>query len=276
MPRISLAGTQLIAQKRNLSFQDDRLLDGVVCRGSPDVDPFALKDRLQRAARQEERARLARELHDGLLQSLTGAALQLQAASRLVEENPHEAGQRLREIGKLLAEEQRTLRAWIEKLKPAAAVSVASEADLATALEKLRQRVERHWGLCVLLIMEDRGAIPGTLGDEVYRLVQEALTNVARHAGATIACVELEMIRDGVCLTVTDDGRGFPFRGRYDLAMLTKRQIGPVSLKERVASLYGELVLTTTPAGSCVEISLPLDQRRMPDGVPPAGRTEPA
>ena len=251
---------------RPLSFQDHRLLAGVERQVVSDINRFFSKDRLQRAAMQDERVRLARELHDGVLQSLTGAALQLEALSRLVEEDPQAARQRLRDIEELIAEEQRELRTWIEKLKPAAATSMASDADLATALEKLCQRVQRHWGLQVMLTMVGRGAIPRTLGDEVYRLVQEALTNVARHAVAALARVELKITPDRVYITVTDDGRGFPFCGRYDLAALKDGQLGPVSLKERVTFLRGELVVTSTLTGSRLEISLPVDQLPMPGG----------
>jgi signal transduction histidine kinase len=258
---------------RSLSFQDHRLLEGVERQVVSDINRFFSKDRLQRAAMQDERMRLARELHDGVLQSLTGAALQLEALSRLVEEDPQAARQRLRDIEELIAEEQRELRTWIQKLKPAASTSMASDADLATALKKLCERVERTWGLPVVLTTGDHGAIPRTLGDGVYRLVQEALTNVARHAVAAIARVELKITRHRIYITVTDDGRGFPFRGRYDLAALTDRQMGPVSLKGRVTSLRGELVLTSTLTGSRLEISLPLDQRPRPEGMSPR-RTE--
>jgi signal transduction histidine kinase len=282
LPRLSLAGDMsLTTPKRTLSFQDDRplsfqghrLLEGVARQVVSDINRFFSKDRLQRAAMQDERMRLARELHDGVLQSLTGAALQLEALSRLVEENPQAARQRLRDIEELIAEEQRELRTWIQKLTPAAVTSMASDADLVAALEKLCQRVQRHWGLQAVLTMVGRGAIPRTLGDEIYRLVQEALTNVARHAVAALARVELKITPDRVYITVTDDGRGFPFCGRYDLATLTDGQLGPLSLKERVTSLRGELVLTSTLTGSRLEISLPVDQRRMPGGVSPR-RTE--
>ena len=282
LPRLSLAGdmslttpkrTSSVHGDRTLSFQDHRLLDGVERQVVSDINRFFSKDRLQRAAMHDERMRLARELHDGVLQSLTGAALQLEALSRLVEEDPQAARQRLRDIEELIAEEQRELRSWIQKLKPAASASMASDADLAAALKKLCQRVERTWGLPVVLTTSDHGAIPRTLGDEVYRLVQEALTNVARHAVAAIARVELKITRDRLYITVTDDGRGFPFRGRYDLAALTDGQMGPVSLKGRVTSLRGELVLTSTLTGSRLEISLPLDQRPRPGGISPR-RTE--
>jgi signal transduction histidine kinase len=260
-------------QQRPLSFQDHLLLDGVARQAVSEINRFFSKDRLERAAMQDERIRLARELHDGVLQSLTGAALQLEALSRLVEENPQAARERLRDIEELIVEEQRELRSWIQKLKPAAATSMASDADLAAALEKLCERVQRNWGLQVVLTMDGRGAIPRTLGDAIYRLVQEALSNVARHAVAAIVRVELKLTRDRVYITVADDGRGFPFCGRYDLTAMTDGQLGPVSLKERVTSLRGELVLTSTLTGSRLEITLPMDQRPMPGGVSPR-RTE--
>ena len=65
------------------------------------------------------------------------------------------------------------------------------------------------------------------------------------------------MIADRVHLVIADNGCGFPFRGRYDLTALNARNWGPVSIKERVASLHGELVLTSTMSGSRIEILLP-------------------
>ena len=248
-------------------FEEARLLDGVAREVVTDIGRFFSKDRLQRAVMQDERVRLARELHDGVLQSLTGAALQLEALSRLVEENPQAARERLRNIEELIADEQRELRSWIQKLKPATATSMASDGDVVAAIDTLCRRVQRDWGLHVVLATDGRGAIPRTLGDEIYRLVQEALTNVARHAVAALARVELKITRDRVYITVTDDGRGFPFSGRYALAALTDGQLGPVSLRERVTSLRGELVVTSTLTGSRLEISLPVDQRPIPGGA---------
>jgi signal transduction histidine kinase len=166
----------LITPRPTSPFQEERLLEGVAREVVADIGRFFSKDRVQRAAMQDERVRLARELHDGVLQSLTGAALQLEALSRLVEADPKAARERLRNIEELITEEQRELRSWIQKLKPATTMSTASRVDLSAALEKLCQRVQRDWGLHVVLTTDGRGAIPRTLGDEIYRLVQEALT----------------------------------------------------------------------------------------------------
>jgi len=83
---------------------------------------------------------------------------------------------------------------------------------------------------------------------------------VARHAHAQVAHVAVGVLFDKVCISVSDDGCGFPFRGRYDLAALIARELGPISLRERVAALRGELTLTSGAAGSKLEISLPLSQ----------------
>ncbi len=251
-------------------FQDDSMLEGVARQVMSDINQFFSKERLERASMEDERERLARELHDGVLQTLAAVRLQLDAVSRTVDENPQAAQKRLLDIGNLIANEQRDLRVWIGKLRPTTA-SMASSAELAAALETLCQQAETLSGLRVGLTTS-RGMIRRALGDEVYRLVQEALANVARHARAQSVEVGLQITRDRVLITVADDGVGFPFHGRYDLATLVEKYLGPRSLKERVTSLHGELVLTSTLRGSKVEMSLPVHAQQISgskSAVPP-------
>jgi signal transduction histidine kinase len=243
-------------------FQDDSMLEGVARQVMSDINQFFSKERLERATMEDERERLARELHDGVLQSLAAVRLQLDAVARLIDENPQAAQKRLLDIGNLIANEQRDLRTWIGKLRPATAASMASSAELAVALETLCQQAETLSGLRVGLTTS-RGMIRRALGDEVYRLVQEALANVAQHARAQCVDVGLQITRDRVHITVTDDGVGFPFHGRYDLATLVEKYLGPRSLKERVASLHGELILTSTLHGSKLEMSLPVHAQQI-------------
>lgn len=241
--------------KPALFSQDDRILEGAGRQATAEVNRFFSKDRLEH----DERLRLARELHDGVLQSLAGAALQLAAISRLIDIEPKVAQEHLRAVAELIAGEQRELRRWIERLQPATSASIATGADLAAALEKVRERAEWQWGFRVHLIVDGAGTVPRTLGDEIYRIVQEALTNAGRHAHARVvrATVTLGTGSDPVRITVSDEGCGFPFRGRYDLSELTARRIGPRSLRERVALLGGELVLASELSGSQLDISLP-------------------
>jgi len=249
------------------TLQEDIVLDGLAQRVAADVNHFFSKERVERAAVLDERERLARELHDGLLQSLTGAALQLNVLSHVVELNPKAARIRLREIEELITEQQRELRAWIESRLLAAPVAMAAASDISAALGKVCRRAEWHWGLRVELTIEQKAAIPRDLGDAVYRVVQEGLTNVGRHARAGGASVRLVTSTDHACLTISDDGGGFPFRGRYDLATLNNRNLGPRSIRQRVIALQGEFVLTSALSGSRLEIRLPLGRRAWPGGA---------
>ncbi len=251
--------------KPTLFSQDDRILEGAGRQATAEVNRFFSKDRLEL----DERMRLARELHDGVLQSLAGAALQLQAISRLIDIDPKVAQEHLRAVAELIAGEQRELRRWIERLQPSTPTAIATGADLAAALEKLRERAEWQWGYRVELSVEGGGTVPRTLGDEIYRIVQEALTNAGRHARARVvqATVTLGTGPDPVRIIVSDDGCGFPFRGVYDHSELAARRIGPRSLRERVALLGGELVITSELSGAEIDITLPRVQhssRRAP------------
>jgi signal transduction histidine kinase len=241
--------------KPTLFSQDDRILEGAGRQATAEVNRFFSKDKLEL----DERMRLARELHDGVLQSLAGAALQLEAISQLIDIDPKAAQERLHAVSELIAGEQRELRRWIERLQPSTPTAIATGADLAAALDKVRERAEWQWGYKVDLSVDGTGTVPRTLGDEIYRIVQEALTNAGRHARTRVvrACVTLDTGSDPVRITVSDEGCGFSFRGHYDLAELTARRIGPRSLRERVALLGGELVLTSELSGSQIDILLP-------------------
>jgi signal transduction histidine kinase len=239
---------------------DDLVLGEIVGRQvTARMDHFYLLQRLQQSAVMEERIRLARELHDGVLQSLTGAALQLQTIRRLFEWDQQAAQDRLLEIQRLIADEQRDLRFFIQELKPAAVSPSEQDSSLAARLDELGERFERYWGLRVELRLERAEArIPQALVREIYRIVHEALVNAARHAHASTARVELGVQSNQVRITVADNGRGFRFHGYFDHATLTDMKLGPVMLKERIASLGGSLAIDSTESGARLEISLPL------------------
>ena len=243
--------------RSTVPFHEDLMLEGVARQVATDVNTSFSRERLERVATEHERLRLARELHDGVLQSLTGVTFQLRALAKIVEEYPDPVRNRLRDIEQLLQSEQRNLRAWIETLKPKSPTAMASTSDMSTALGALCDRFSR-WGMCVTFAMPTTTAtIPRTLGDEIYRLVQEGLSNAARHAKARNAAIELEANGEQIRLVIDDNGIGFPFKGRYDLALLNARDIGPTSIKERVAALNGRMSIFSTLSGSRIEITLP-------------------
>ena len=97
-----------------------------------------------------------------------------------------------------------------------------------------------------------------SLAAEIYNIVNEAVANSAKHAGGTKIDVKVCVAPDVVVITVQDDGRGFPFHGTYDLAALDELKRGPVTLKERIASLNGDLRLMSSANGTRLEVTLAL------------------
>jgi signal transduction histidine kinase len=159
----------------------------------------------------------------------------------------------------LIADEQRDLRFLIQDMQPTSRDAVETDRCLATRLETVSRQIECQWGLHIELNMKPSELqISAMLACEIYYVVHEAVINAARHAKASAVRVELVVQNDQVRITVCDNGRGFAFRGHYSLATLTELQLGPVMLKERVASLGGSLSLDSSEAGACLEIRLPL------------------
>jgi signal transduction histidine kinase len=243
---------------------DDLLLgETVASHVALRMDLLSALERLIRAAATEERMRLARDLHDGLLQSLTGMALQLETVRRLLDQEPQAARAAVLQLHDVIAAEQRDVRTLIEYLKPGRPGPPEADSGLATQLDGLAARIERQWGLGVKLKVEGLDAgISKTLAREVYHIVHETLINAARHANASAVSVELAAEDDQVCITAADNGRGFPFRGYYDHAALIEQKLGPATLKERIASLGGFLAIDSSSAGARLEITLPLRQPR--------------
>jgi signal transduction histidine kinase len=226
------------------------------------LEYFCLLKQLQQTAAAEERVRLARDLHGGLLQSLTGAAFQLETVYRLMQKDAQAAQQRLLEVQQLIAAEQKDLRSHIRELKPSFPNLPAIDSPLAPRLKELAERIERHWGLQVEMIVKHlETRIPRILEQEIYRLFHEALINSARHAHALTVQAEFEVEGSLVRMIIADDGRGFPFRGRYEQATLNEMNAGPATLKERIASLGGFLAIDSSDTGSRLEITLPMIEK---------------
>ena len=152
------------------------------------LDAFFLTEQLRQASATEERIRLARDLHDGVLQSFTGIALRLAAIRRMMDSDPAAAIAALEDTQRMLASEQRDLRFFIQELKPAAAAP--ESAPLEARLHELAQRMEREWDLRVELQLGDQSdCLPVALGRDIYHIVREALVNAARHGSASLARV---------------------------------------------------------------------------------------
>ncbi len=224
------------------------------------LDYFQAFQQLRKGAVAEDRVRLARNLHDSLLQSLTGAALQLQTIPRLMRRSPEEATARVSEIRETIATDQRELRWFIDSLQGAEpAESHRLPYDLETRLASLRKRFRHHWDLDVEIRVDASLQLaPSPMHFELYSIVSEAVANAAKHAGATRVRVDVAQQRNGVALSIEDDGKGFPFHGRFTLAELLASARGPVTLKERIASLGGEMSIDSSARGSRIDVTVPV------------------
>jgi signal transduction histidine kinase len=212
------------------------------------------QERLERSleASEHERARWARELHDETLQSLAGLQLALAAAER--EQDPEKRGALIGNARAQVNGEIANLRNLITELRPAE----LDEIGLESALEALATRRAAGDSMDVRVSVElgvDAAAreqrLPAQIESTIYRLVQESLTNVAKHAGASRVDVQVGLVNGSVDIVVSDDGAGFDpdsVAGGWGL----------VGMRERVALLNGTLDLESKPgAGTKVHASLP-------------------
>ncbi|MGH8567029.1 MAG: sensor histidine kinase, partial [Gammaproteobacteria bacterium] len=229
----------------------------------------ALAVQVERSKAMDERLQLACNLHDWLLQSLAGTALQIEAARRQIETDTEAADKSLLDVERLLAAEQRALRSLIRRLQPDRPEAPRPAPGLAVALQELADRIEMQWGLRITFDIAGLGdGLPERLEEAVCSLVGEALVNAARHGHAVRARVRIRLETEGMHVIVADDGRGYPLRGSYDLRSLTEQGLGPRSLLDRVAALEGELLLRTSDSGTRIEIVLPPGSGARPEGVP--------
>jgi signal transduction histidine kinase len=264
---------RLFALDKQSMRLDDLIVGDVVARLTVSrLDSLYLLRRLGLTAALDERLRVARDIHDSLLQSTAGSALQLLAARRLLDRSPDEARRRLEEVQNQLENGELEMRSFIRRLRPVSSHTEQSpSAGLAERLEELRRRVERQWEIKVKMTPPSAADTwRQALLEGVYRIVQEGVLNAARHADPSLISVDFAVDTGQVRLQISDDGRGFPFHGTFDLHTLNAMNQGPITLKERVAELQGRLLMRTSETGTELSIELPLAPTSTEDVAPAA------
>jgi signal transduction histidine kinase len=252
-----LTGRVFFAELHGASTDVLSLVEVVAREIGASLDQFDMHDRQQQLAIGEERIRVARDLHDGVLQSLTGVRLELQSIATSLPDGALDATRdKLLAVERALAIEQRELRFFIDDLKPFTATKPAGS-ELAVKLALLRERISLEWKVPITLrIAEPIAPLEPAVEQAVAPMVHEAIVNALKHGNPSRVSVDIQTAADGLRMTISDDGRGFPFRGRYDHARLAAANVGPVSLRERVASLGGQMTIDSSDAGARVEIVL--------------------
>lgn len=200
------------------------------------------------AAREEERRRIRRDLHDGLGPQLASQTLGMEAVSQLIPREPERAQALLDSLKRQAEEATRDVRRLVYGLRPPA----LDDLGLAGALERFAATCGRGALQVTLDLPADLPPLPAAVEVAVFRMAQEAMTNVLRHSEATDCIVRLGCAEKRLVLQVRDDGNGLDPNQRAG--------VGLRAMHERAAELNGRVVLQSPPGGGVlVEATLPLE-----------------
>jgi len=232
-----------------------RLLHRLTDEVGPAIYNFYLWQHTTARVRGIERRRLARDLHDGVIQSLIATEIQLDVLRRgsHAVRPTGSISETVASVQNMLREEVRKLREEIDRLRASGLPHQARP-----RLTDLLESFQRESGIVARFICDvDEDAIPNKISEDLIRVVEEALSNVRRHSGARTVEVRLTARQDAWEVVIQDDGRGFDFSGCLSLAQLEAVRKGPQSICERVQSANGDLILESHPdRGSSVRIRL--------------------
>jgi signal transduction histidine kinase len=200
--------------------------------------------------REEERTWIAREIHDHLGQDLTGLKMDLAWLERRLPEDQTVLREKTQAMARLIDTTTQSVRQLSTALRP----GLLDDLGLLAALDWLARDFQSRTGIhceCVSALEEDPvGREPAT---HLFRIVQEALTNIARHANATAVTIRLAEDAGWVVLVVQDDGKGIT-----EQEMTSARGLGLVGIRERALLLGGEVIFTGVPGrGTTVTVKVP-------------------
>ncbi|TJY40858.1 GAF domain-containing sensor histidine kinase [Cohnella pontilimi] len=242
-------GVMNVASPGKSKFTDEELalLEAVALQIGSAIERVRLFEAQQQRARMEERNRLARDLHDSVSQMLFSLSMTAKGVESLIASGQLDAARdSIRDIQSLSQNALKEMRALIMQLRPA-----GLEAGLLTALKAYGSQL----GLTIDASMTGVRQLPRHVEEALWRIGQEALNNVIKHAGVLEAKVELEMEAEKVVLRITDKGRGMTTRSRR-----SGQSIGLSTMRERCEALGGRFALTSLHRkGTVVEITLPLE-----------------
>ncbi len=257
---IALKNAELFDQIRRASEQLERTVEKRTNQLSKARESLAKKaDELRQLlaltikVQEEERSRIALDLHDGSNQLITGALFELEAAKQSVQ-NQHRdlATQKLETAKALLRKIEAENRKIISGLRP---IILHSEGLLA-AMTWLTEIFEADFGIrCSLRIRGEPFPFSEEVETAIFRIVQESLTNIVKHSGAQTVLIRAEFGQDGFSLLIRDDGNGFQIdwgNGEWG------GQIGIIGMRERAQSIQGHLTVESRPGrGTRVSLAVP-------------------
>jgi signal transduction histidine kinase len=246
----------------DLAPADTRLLEDLARQAAMVVYAARLTAELQRSrarmvtAREEERRRLRRDLHDGLGPALAGVALQMENAGILIGEDAAAARALVSKLSSEIQAVVADVRRLVYELRPPALDELGLVAALRQQAEQFATRPGLRDGKGLVVSVEAPArldGLPAAVEVAAYRIATEAMANAARHAGACRCTVSITVGRD-LSLEIVDDGKGIQSDARQG--------VGLMSMRERAEELGGTSSVEAVPAGGTrVQVHLPVDAR---------------
>jgi signal transduction histidine kinase len=238
----------------SFNHHEKQLLQTIAALTASTVRAVQLSDELRQSrqrivtAREDERRRLRRDLHDGLGPQLASQTLGLEAVEQLMTATPDKARQLLASLKTQAQEAIADIRRLIYELRP----PTLDDLGVVGALQQSAARYEREKLRFTFEIPEPLPELPAAVETAVYRITQEAMTNIVRHAQASQATIRLVCHDHHLVLTISDNGNGMP--------QVHQSGVGLQSMRERAAELNGRCVIESLPGGGTkVEACLPLE-----------------
>jgi signal transduction histidine kinase len=212
------------------------------------IEYARVHEELRRFAVMEDRERIAKELHDGVIQALFAVGMGLQATAALSSDEEIEG--RLEQSGREIDRAIRDLRNYIFGLRP----GILADRQLGQALRELATDFESKSGVTTVVdIREDVAAELASRAGDVVQVTRESLSNIGRHAQALTCSVKLSRDDDEAVLEIDDDGRGF------DLKSARQDGNGVRNIRDRAQSLGGWAEITSTPGeGTTITVHIPI------------------
>ncbi|MBW4514356.1 MAG: sensor histidine kinase [Timaviella obliquedivisa GSE-PSE-MK23-08B] len=198
----------------------------------------------------QERNRIAREIHDSLGHALTTLNVQVQTALKLWQHDPIKAKPFLEQAQRLGKVAMQEVRQSVHALR----ADAVAEEPLEQAIAALVREFSQSTGIEVLTKIDLQTVLPAPMAKTIYRVVQEALTNICKHAEATSVQLNLRQATDRIYLSIRDNGCGFQPQAKLG-------GFGLHSMQERIVALHGSFRVETEPqTGCCIVVELPLQE----------------
>ena len=236
--------------------QDLAWLESIAAHVGPALENIFLLRHLRARAIEAERSRIARDLHDGILQTLLSIEIQLDVLRRRLPAAPEQAASSIANLQQTVKNEGAELRKTVTDLRPLRVQS----ADLVDLMRGFAERYRNESTIAMdLLIDSTELRAPDRVCREIFQIYREALNNIKKHAKASHVVVKLSQDDSRLLLVVDDNGEGFSFAGKFTGDELDRLRLGPISIKERTRTVNGALTVESNPGhGARLTIEIPL------------------